>query len=105
MKPAPLPFGHRSGSNQQLYYDFYARYAPKLWSIILLADLPSLQAEVVLANTLIKAWQQQDTYPLTSPYMLSHLIGLAYREGLPTERAQVLLRARLTLFTRSQVQK
>lgn len=60
---------------------FYQCYAPKLWGLILQAKLPPEQAEVMLINTLLKAW------PLLEgePFPLTRLLGLAYQQGLPID--------------------
>ncbi|MBO0952954.1 hypothetical protein [Fibrella forsythiae] len=89
-----------SGQDQQAYYAFYQQYAPRLWGVILLANLPVSHSEVILANVLVKAWQEQDSYPLTAPHVLSYLIGLSHKLGLPLERVQAVLRSRLKPFSR-----
>jgi hypothetical protein len=72
-------------SEGQAFESFYDTYAPKLWGLILKADLPALQSESILLNTLTKAWLQRDLEAPTQPHFLTRLIGLACREGLPVK--------------------
>ena len=69
--------------NQQAFASFYDAYAPKLWGIILLANLPSSQSETILVNTLLKAWQHPGRKAILEKRAFTWLLGLAYAEGLP----------------------
>ena len=71
---------------------FYDQYVPKLWGIILSANLPSQQAETILLNTLIKAWPQIDLSTMTEGQVLVKLLVLACREGLPNNYLRAALR-------------
>ncbi|XAZ82104.1 hypothetical protein A6C57_27560 (plasmid) [Fibrella sp. ES10-3-2-2] len=90
-----------SAADQPAFEAFCQTFAPKLWGIILLANLPVVTSEDILVNTLVAAWQQRATQPLTGDYVLSGLIRLAHQQGLPYERVQALLSSRLKLFSRA----
>ena len=85
-------FKKSSVPDQQSFASFYDAYAPKLWGLILRADLTASQSETILINTLTKGWQELGPDRLTEKYSLSKLLNLAYREGLPTERLQTILK-------------
>lgn len=69
------------------FTEFYDTYAPRLWGLILLANLPPSQSETILINTLLNAWQQVgQTSPIDDHY-LSMILQLAYQEGLPVNAA------------------
>ncbi|MBO0931682.1 hypothetical protein [Fibrella aquatilis] len=71
-------------AQQRAFAVFYAAHAPRLWGLILAANLPTPQAETILSNTLIKAWQHPDcqSSPTTSQ-SCNWLLRLACKEGLP----------------------
>jgi len=72
-------------SHLKTFTAFYDTYAPKLWGIILRANLPTPQAEQILLNTLTKAWQQFDPHTLNDKHLLSRLLRLACEQGLPPD--------------------
>jgi hypothetical protein len=72
-------------SDQRAYNSFYDTYAPKLWGIIILSDLPVPESETILVNTLAKAWKQFDQHTRSEKHFFTQLIGLAYKEGLPVD--------------------
>lgn len=72
-------------NDKQAFIQFYDTYAPKLWGLILLANLSSAQSEAILTRTLIKGWEQLGKDSLRDERVLSILISLARREGLPCE--------------------
>ncbi|MVM32492.1 hypothetical protein GO755_20795 [Spirosoma sp. HMF4905] len=75
-------------------YTFFCNvYAPKLWEFILSTHLPNSQAEAILINTLIKAWQQFDPHTLREKHLFSRLLRLACSEGLPTDCLKAILQA------------
>ncbi len=78
-----------------IYQAFYDNYSPKLWGVLVLADLPLPVTEKIFINTLMRAWQQRSEYPLTQENILSYLIGIALSEGLPVEPVQALLMVHL----------
>lgn len=82
-------------TDRQTFTAFYEAYAPKLWGLIVEAQLPKAQAEAILTNTLIKAWQQLDQNRLVDKQGLMQLIGLACREGLPIKYVQTILTSTL----------
>jgi len=86
-------------ASQSAFELFYQQHAPKLWGIILLANLPVSLSEDILVDTLTAAWQQRQDHALEGTYVLSWLITLAHRAGLPYERVQAILAARLKPFT------
>ncbi|MBO0929632.1 hypothetical protein [Fibrella aquatilis] len=69
---------------EQEFTVFYRAYAASLWGMILHADMAPKQSELILINTLTRAWQQRGQPPLPDQPMLSWLLGLAQEEGLPT---------------------
>ncbi len=75
------PFVPLNESEQAVFTAFYQEYAPKLWGLIVEANLPVKKAEAILINTLVKAWPLLDGEP--SP--LARLLGLAYQQGLPID--------------------
>ena len=81
--------------DQQTFMSFYDIYAPKLWGLILEANLSSSQGEAVLTNTFIKAWQQYGPYLLKEKYLLTQLLKIACEEGLPIECLQAVLKSKL----------
>ncbi|WP_020602760.1 hypothetical protein [Spirosoma spitsbergense] len=76
---------------QQDFISFYDTQAPKLWGLILLANLPLSTSEGILTNTFIKAWQDLDNTPFTKNYSFTQLIDLACKEGLPIGCLKALL--------------
>ena len=78
--------------DQKAFNTFYDTNAPRLWGLILTANLPAPQAETILLNTLIKAWQQFDHHSLTKKQFIAQLIGLACREGLPPQCLQAVFK-------------
>lgn len=79
-------------SRQRGYASFYDVYAPKLWGLILLADLPIPESEAILTNTLAKAWKQFDKPARAEKHFFVRLIGLACQEGLPVNNLRAILR-------------
>ena len=77
--------------NQQTFTAFYDAYAPKVWGIILAANLPLLQSETILINTLTEAWRQLDLSILEDKYVLAILLKIACKEGLPMNVLQTIL--------------
>ncbi len=71
--------------NQRAYAAFYDTYAPSLWGIIMLANLPISQSEIILVNTLAKAWKQFDQRTRSEKHFFTRLISLAREEGLCTD--------------------
>ncbi|GAB4022749.1 hypothetical protein GCM10028808_71190 [Spirosoma migulaei] len=63
---------------------FYDQYAPKLWGLIILANLSASRSEAILMSTMTKAWQYPNPPWPDKKHVLTWLIGLAYTEGLPT---------------------
>ncbi|QKZ13822.1 hypothetical protein [Spirosoma sp. KUDC1026] len=78
-----------SPSKQPLsnFTDFYDTYAPTLWGLILLANLPPSESETILANTLLKAWEQIQQPDSIDNYCLANILRIAYIEGLPISPA------------------
>ncbi|GAB3559855.1 hypothetical protein [Spirosoma fluminis] len=78
-----------SPSKQSLsnFTDFYDTYAPTLWGLILLANLPPSESEAILANTLLKAWNQVTEPDSIDNLCLSNILRIAYIEGLPISPA------------------
>ena len=68
---------------QTAFAHFYDAYAPKLWGLILTANLPAQQSETILINTLMKAWQQVDQPTQSEKQLFIELIRLACQAGLP----------------------
>ncbi|GAB4014993.1 hypothetical protein GCM10028808_39080 [Spirosoma migulaei] len=81
--------------DRRAYTSFYDGYAPKLWGILLLANLPNSQSEEILTRTLTKAWSQRDIHTPTEKHFLGWLLGLACREGLPIDCLQDILKPNL----------
>ncbi len=81
--------------DQKAFMSFYDLYAPKLWGLILKANLNSSQGEDILINTLIKAWQQYGPYLLGEKYLLTQLLKIAREEGMPIECLQAILKSKL----------
>ncbi|MBC3789137.1 hypothetical protein FHK02_5718 [Spirosoma sp. LMG 31448] len=79
------PSAETSTLDHQAFMAFYDLYAPKLWGLILGANLPVPQAEAILLSTLTKAWQQFGPHILKQKYLLTQLLSIACREGLPVE--------------------
>jgi hypothetical protein len=71
--------------NKLVFKSFYDTYAPKIWGLILLANLPMSQSEAILINTLTKGWKNFNQNRLTQGQVLIMLINLARIEGLPVE--------------------
>lgn len=78
--------------NPPTYSSFCDTYAPKLWGLIMAAQVAAPQAEAMLINTLTKAWQQFDHATLNDKYVLSRLLTLAAQEGLPLEGLKAIFR-------------
>ncbi|SFE28948.1 hypothetical protein SAMN05216167_11269 [Spirosoma endophyticum] len=74
---------------------FYDQYAPKLWSLIVLANLSTTRSEDILINTMIIAWQQPDSRWPAKKHVLTWLIGLAYTVGLPTAGLLTRIKAKV----------
>ncbi len=68
---------------QQAFTAFYDAYAPKLWGLIQVANLPAAQSEKILASTLINAWRHPDQHKCLEEGSICWLIGLAHAAGLP----------------------
>ncbi|NID12920.1 hypothetical protein [Fibrivirga algicola] len=85
--------------DNQSFNVFYERFAPKLWGIILLANLPVAHSEEILIKTMQNAWAERSQHPATDRYYLSRLISIAHAEGLPYERVQSFLKSRLRPFS------
>ena len=73
---------------------FYAEYAPKVWGLLVEADLPPHQAEAILINTFVRGWQTFVTGAGEGPPGLRQLLGLACEEGLPRTFLQAILFAK-----------
>ncbi len=78
-------FNKSQTHGRQTFDAFYARYAPKLWGIILVADLPAAQAQTILVNTFTNAWQHPDCQHNIANHPFGWLVRLACAEGLPTD--------------------
>ncbi|GAB3718882.1 hypothetical protein GCM10027592_62100 [Spirosoma flavus] len=61
---------------------FYDKHAPRLWGLILLANLPPSQSETILINTIRKAWKQAQL-PQSDTFSFSQILLIAHQEGLP----------------------
>lgn len=94
MDNVTLPPTETSTLNYQAFLSFYDTYAHKLWGLILTAKLPVAKSEIILLNTLTKAWQQIDLSLLKEKYLLAQLLKIAYKEGLPIECLQTVLKAK-----------
>ncbi|GAB3639472.1 sigma-70 family RNA polymerase sigma factor [Spirosoma arcticum] len=68
-----------------VFLTFYEQYTPKLWGLILSANLPASQSETILINIFVKAWQHPHRQTIGRNQMLNWLLGLAYEEGLPSD--------------------
>lgn len=64
---------------------YYNRYAPAIWGMLVATELPSAQAEQILVNTFIRAWKEKKEQHHRPEAELPWLIGLACRQGLPLE--------------------
>ncbi len=76
-------FNKSQTHERQAFDAFYAYYAPKLWGVILAANLPTHQSRTILMNTILTAWQHPSRHKLVDKQVLSWLTGLACAEGLP----------------------
>lgn len=83
-----------SNPDQQIFTEFYDTYAPRLWGIILLANLPTPQSETILTNTFTKAWRQIRQKPPTK-LNVTWLLSLAYSEGLPRKAVREILLSKI----------
>ncbi len=79
-------------ANHQTFSSFYDVYAPKLWGIVVLANLPVAESETILINTLAKAWRQFGQGILNEKHIFTHLIILAHKEGLPVDYLKAMPR-------------
>ncbi|AUD05870.1 hypothetical protein [Spirosoma pollinicola] len=77
------PPPHPTKPPPQAFREFYATYAPRLWGFVLLAHLPATQSETILINTVRKAWQQLQSPIQSNTPCFSHILRVAYLEGLP----------------------
>lgn len=68
---------------EQEFGVFYATYAPRLWGLMRLANLPPARTETIMVNVLVKAWQHPDRQLAIAKQPVSWLLSLAYAEGLP----------------------
>lgn len=82
-------------ANQRAFSLFYDTYAPQLWGCIVRANLPTPQAEVILTNTFLRAWKQLENPAFWQHTRLSHLLNLAYQEGLPKKSLRAILAEKL----------
>lgn len=82
-------------SNIVAFNVFYDTYAPKLWALILLANLLIEQSETMLCNTLTKGWKRFNQEELTERQALRMLISLAYNEDLPPTCLNVIFKHKL----------
>lgn len=80
--------------DRQGFILFYDQYAPKLWGLILSADLPESAAKTILVRTFVNAWQHPHRQVTGVNQLLTFLLSLAYVEGLPPGRLQLPKRAR-----------
>lgn len=80
--------------DRQGFILFYDRYAPKVWGLILSADLPESVAKTILVRTFVNAWQHPHRLVIGQNQVLTFLLSLAYAEGLPPDRLQLSKRAR-----------
>lgn len=78
-----LPFTNPATKERQRFAFFYDEYAPKLWGLIIRANLPASVSERILANTFSKAWPPPHRQSLSGHQLLTWLLRLAYAEGLP----------------------
>ncbi|GAB2553571.1 hypothetical protein [Spirosoma areae] len=62
---------------------FYDQYAPKLWGLILTADLGASASKTILVRTFMKAWPHPHRQVVGEHQLLTFLLSLAYAEGLP----------------------
>lgn len=76
-KPSP------TRQDEQEFGVFYATYAPKLWGLMRLANLPPARSETTLVNVLVKAWQHPDRQLAIDKQPVIWLLSLAHAEGLP----------------------
>ncbi|GAB4019383.1 hypothetical protein GCM10028808_56960 [Spirosoma migulaei] len=65
------------------FTEFYDRYAPPLWGLILLANLSPSQSEAILINTMLNVWKQVHLPIQSDTYYFPQILRVAYREGLP----------------------
>lgn len=84
----PRPKNHRA------FMSFYDAYAPKLWGLILSANLPASRSETILINTLLKAWQHPDRQTILEKRAFTWLVGLACAEGMPANTLSPCLNRR-----------
>ncbi|QHV98683.1 RNA polymerase sigma factor [Spirosoma endbachense] len=80
-----------TGGDQQSFLPFYDRYASKLWGLILGANLPMDQAETILANALLRAWQAPDPLTTSEQLIFARLVRLTFVEGLPATMLSTIL--------------
>lgn len=78
-----VTFARPATKERRRFACFYDEYAPKLWGLILRADLPASVSERILLNTFSKAWPHFHRQAAGGHQMLPWLLGLAYAEGLP----------------------
>ena len=79
-------------SDQQAFTSFYDDYAPKLWGIIVLANLPMPESEAILVNTLAKDWKQFDQRTRSEKHFFTRMIDFAHQEGLPIDHLKAILK-------------
>ncbi len=78
-----LTFAKPATKERRRFASFYDAYAPKLWGLVLQAQLPATVSERILVNTFSKAWHHSHRQAIGRHQMLTWLLGLAYAEGLP----------------------
>ncbi|MBC7568915.1 MAG: hypothetical protein H7319_04165 [Spirosoma sp.] len=78
-----VTFAKPATKERRRFAFFYDEYAPKLWGLILQADLPASVSERILLNTFGKAWPHPHRQAVEGHQMITWLLGLAYAEGLP----------------------
>ncbi|GAB3219906.1 hypothetical protein [Spirosoma arcticum] len=67
----------------QGFTSFYDQYAPKLWGLILSADLGASASKTILVRTFMNAWHHPHRQVIGEHQLLTFLLSLAYTEGLP----------------------
>lgn len=77
--------------DQQTFTAFYNAYASKVWGVISTANLLQLQSETIFINTLTEGWKQLGSSVHEDKYLLTKLLKIACKEGLPIETLQAIL--------------
>lgn len=85
---------------KRAFETFYNTYAHRLWGLILVAKLPASESEIILTNTLAKAWQHPDRQVRLDRHPFIWLLQLAYTEGLPANALEPILRTNRVVVSR-----